>query len=181
MMTENPYFRVFEGGIFETENIQAKVVPSSRTVSRQLQPLLNEKWRNYQGKRWPNDEKPSRFRYEGSEVVNGVVRLKVSPSISYKDYITWEHGFTEEYGLEGAPLPIAISTLIETAEGKLIVAKRSASHDYKPEGLSGIGGFVNIKEDSRSDGSPDILRALGRETEEESGLKLNEINLSFTG
>lgn len=172
---ENPYFRVFAEGIFQVESITTEIVPSTRKLTENLLSQLDERWRNYEGKKWPNDENPSRFRYEGYEVIDGVIKIKVSPSISYKDSITWSFDLTEQYGQEAAPLPLMVGSLIETSDGKIVISRRNDSHDYKAEGLSGLGGAINIKEDSRPDGSPDIVHALGREIEEESGVKLYEI------
>ncbi|OGM31447.1 hypothetical protein A2803_05250 [Candidatus Woesebacteria bacterium RIFCSPHIGHO2_01_FULL_44_21] len=181
MDTENPYFRVFTEGIFQAETVTAEIVPSTRKLTENLQAQLDERWSDYQGKKWPNDENPSRFRYEGYEVVDGVVKLKVAPSISYKDSITWGPDLTQQYGQDAAPLPLMVSSLIETSDGKIVIGKRNGRADYKAGGLSGMGGAINIKEDTRPDGTLDILHALGREIEEESGVKLQEIKPTLHG
>jgi len=176
---KNPYFTEFENEYFNSENITAVIVDSGRSpLSNVIRNDLNKKWDLLPGKKWPNDTNPSRFRYEGHKVQDGKIILMVSPSVSYKDYAAWDQNFTIQYGIDSAPLPISVTTLIETTDHKLVLTKRKPEADYKAGGLSGVGGFMEIKKDAKPNGTPDILGALKREANEETGLESNELNIS---
>ena len=177
----NPYFEVFAKGMFQAMDIVSEIVPSSRRMPNDLQSELDERWKNYNGIKWPNDEKVSRFRYEGYEVVGGDITLRVSPSISYKDCISWEYNLANRYGRESAPLPLMVTSLIETNDCKIIISRRNDSSDYKAGGLSGVGGAITIKDDLGLGGSLDVLHALAREVEEETGIKTDEIKPVLQG
>lgn len=181
MGKENPYFLVFEEGEYTPGAISAEVVDTNRRVTNELHRELDSRWDSYPGKKWPNDTKPSRYRYEGCRIdEDGSFTILVSPTVSYKDHITWGQELTELYGQESAPLAIATTGIIETSDNKIILTKRVKA-DYKRGGMSGAGGFMTIKEDVIEDRPPDIVRALKREVEEETGIKYYEMNTIFQG
>lgn len=176
MATENPYFTEFEQGTFKLENINVKVVGSRRTLlSDNLQQELDQRWDKLPGDKWPGDTAASKFRYEGCEIDDDRITLLVSPTLSYKDNAIWDHSLTKECGDNSAPLPISFTELIQTSDNKLILTRRLKA-DYKRGGLSGVGGFFEIKKDSNPDGTLNTMHGVHRETHEETRLEETELS-----
>ena len=131
MRLESPYFRLLEEGEFQAEEVRIKIVPSSRVVPEELQERLDELWENYQGPKNPDDEKITRYRFEGLDTEDGTLVLRVSLSLSYKDYQSYnlyaqsDHDPLKEFGSYAEHFTLATGSLNVTSDNKVVLTRRS--------------------------------------------------------
>lgn len=167
------FFEVMIEGDFPLESINVSLVNGSLPRSEDTESFIEEKWQKWPGKKFPDDTVPSRYPLAGYEVEDGDLKIFLDPCISYRDFIGIQDGeFTRKFGFDRTPLAVVTETIVKTSDNKVLLLRRKPGHDYKPEGFSSIGGFMEIGKDFDESGNPNIKKAAAREIKEEIGLDI---------
>ncbi len=93
-------------------------------------------------------------------------RLSISASRTcFSAYVATRHpSFASEHPHADRADPLGLTAIVLTADGNVMVTKRSLLADQNPGGLYLIGGYA---EPGESDGPVDIFNEIAREVEEE--------------
>lgn len=178
---QQKFFEPIVEGFFIPEQIETRCTAAGETLVRtpESEKYIEEKWQEVLAggfKPWPNDTKPSRYRFVGAEVKEGKLVLTLDPTVSYKDAATTRSkDFAERFGEACAPNPVAVTTVLiaKDSAGKehMLMTLRNESHDFKPGGYHiSVGGAMEIKKDANP------IDTCLREMNEEVGLAANELH-----
>ena len=169
---KNAFFEILFQGSFPIDTIQTVRTSNSLQQSVASEEFIGKQWQLFQGKKYPNDINPSRYRFVNAEVANGNLSITLDPCVSYRNF-TGSRGleFRESFRPEFWPNPTAVGLLLITANNELVVTHRIGLSDYKPGGLNtSVGGFMEITKDNNVEGNPSVAVAIARETQEELGI-----------
>ncbi|WP_376793539.1 NUDIX hydrolase [Thermogemmatispora sp.] len=94
---------------------------------------------------------------------------------SYKEYVaSREASFAQGRGRRELSNPLAVCSVIETADGQLLLDRRRGVDVYEGR-YHVIGGFCESERDRDNAGRPDLFGAIRREIGEETGLRRDDI------
>nr|BBH93793.1 hypothetical protein KTA_19920 [Thermogemmatispora argillosa] len=94
---------------------------------------------------------------------------------SYKEYVaSREPDFARGRGRSELSNPLAVCSVLETADGQLLLDQRRGVDVYEGR-YHVIGGFCERQRDRDSSGRPDLFGAMQREIREETGLQSEDI------
>lgn len=179
---EQKIFEIIWEGREKPENIEfEKIDPigSSLKSTPESQKFIDEHWRNLVDggmKPWPNDTKPSRYRFAGLRYEKGKMRFQVDPCVSYHDFRgSWSQEFLERFGKESLPNPLGNTTVIfckdKNGRENIMVGLREETADNKAGGYHiSAGGFYEITKDSN------LTEGALREVEEETGINNDNLD-----
>ncbi|WP_052890912.1 NUDIX hydrolase [Thermogemmatispora carboxidivorans] len=94
---------------------------------------------------------------------------------SYKEYVASRDArFAQGRGRRELSNPLAVCSVIETADGQLLIERRRGVDVYEGR-YHVIGGFSESERDRDNVGQPDLFGAIQREIREETGLRSEDI------
>ena len=169
---KNAFFEILFQGNFPIDAIQTVYTSNSLRQSVASEEFIEGQWQFFQGKKYPNDVNPSRYRFVNAGVENSNLTITLDPCVSYRDF-TGSRGpeFRMTFTSDFWPNPTAVGLLLSTSNNQLVVTHRVGLSDYKSGGLNtSAGGFMEILKDSDLNGNANIIAAIHRETREELGI-----------
>lgn len=113
---------------------------------------------------------------EASAHENGSLRVLVG-NTGYKEYVTTRTAeFAREHAHHEVGNPLSVCTVVETADGNILLDRRQGSVDVYAGRYHVIGGFFERGLDSSAlNGLPDPFGAVRRELREETGILVSDI------
>ncbi len=148
-----------------------RVNASSRPIVPDVERIIEETWTRATSQTGVTLFDGPMCRMESFEVSAEMLRLIVSPT-SYKPFVgtnLYHSNLATTYGKNILANPVGVSTLLETADGYLMLGRRNASVAYYPDRVHPFAGTIDP-----GDGD-DPFVAAHRELEEE--LSLNRADL----
>lgn len=172
-MDEQQFFKLLWKGDVAPKDIVTEIVSNSLVRTAESEVWIEREWQKLlKGgfKAWPNDTKPSRYRFCGAKEENGKLIVTLDPCVSYRDFAgSCSPEFLERFGEGCNPHPLAVSVVIISNDKKIMLTVRK-NVDYKPGGYhASIGGFMDIHKEG------DVVSAVYREVKEECGVESNEL------
>lgn len=167
-----PFYITLVEGRFAPEDVVVDLVKNSLIKNEESAKYIDERWLEFKGEKRIGDEKPSRYRLVGTEMIGNQLKLQLDPSITYKNYIgSRTPEFVSIFGKEYSAYPLAVTFMLKTSDNKLILTYRLPfQHDYKPGGLhAGAAGFM-VHEDINQNGVLNPINSAVREAAEEFGI-----------
>lgn len=167
------------------DNISIDLVEPGSTIRRteESEACIDDQWnrliKEHKIKPWPNDTKPTRFRFVDCILQDGNVNLTLDPCVSYRDFVgSRDPDFLKRFGQDFLPNPLSGNMLVVTADERLVLTVRGHINDYKAGGYQFVaGGFMNMGIDNHP------MDTAIREVAEETGIQKNEYmeDVSFLG
>lgn len=146
-------------------------IQSSRRIIPEVQRRIDETWARVSARPGVNLFDGPMCRMESFDASPGRLSLVVSLT-SYKPFLgTNLHnpGFAETFGRDVMANPVGVSTLLETADGWLMLGVRNASVAYYPGRVHPFAGTLE------PDDGPDVFTAAYRELNEELSLQSSDL------
>lgn len=172
------FFDILVTGSFSPERIRTEIVRDTMRRTEESDAFIERRWQDHLRSgfmSWPNDLESTRYRFVKADVTDGSLAVTVDPCVSYRDFIGAESfEFRGRFGEESLPRSLAVTALVfartESGEERMLITLRKPGHDYKAGGYhASIGGMM----DSRNE--TDVVQAVLRELQEESGIGENDL------
>lgn len=176
-MAEQKFFKMLWQGVIPPEKIITEIRTGFLIRTKDSEDWIEREWQKAIAgglKEWPNDRKPTRYRFCGVQERDGKLIIMLDPCVSYRDFAgSCSPEFLERFGEHCNPHPLAVSVVIVVSDpdGQKIMLTVRKNVDYKPGGYhASIGGFMDISKEN------DIVSAVYREVKEEAGIESNELS-----
>ncbi len=170
-------FSVLAEGPFNPKDIW--VSPTNKTIkhSSELDDYIENNWQNYIKDKPTKAFNNSMLLFTDAFSLGRYLILETGLTDFKERVATQKKEILQKYGMEAVSVTLGVGVLSITADNKVVVAQRLTYHPRKKGGLHNIGGIVDQKKDITS-GSPDLIKALAREMEEETGIINEEFQLT---
>lgn len=169
-------FSLLEEGSFNPLDI--KVTPTNKTIkhAQALDDYIEENWQNYI-KDEPKAFSNSMLLVTDHFILGQHLFLETGLTDFKERVATQKLEILQKYGMEAVSVTLGVGVLPITSDNKAILAQRLTYHPRKKGGLHNIGGMVDQTKDTIS-GKPDVIKALTREAEEETGIVAEEFEIT---
>jgi 8-oxo-dGTP pyrophosphatase MutT (NUDIX family) len=181
-----PILRFHAIGDWEPALVRSAWVPSSHELPPEAADAVEQAWSNAKSRPGVNLFDGPMCRLESWQLQDGRLELAMSRT-SYK--LFWGTNISnpqlaDQYGPQLLANPVGVSTLLETADGHLLLGRRNASVAYYPNRIHPFAGSLEPEdtEPTAATNGPSPFAAVRRELAEELGLTDQEISqVSCTG
>src|SRR3990167_4304385 len=168
--------RLLVGGVFSPQDIKTVLLDEDISVPDRLRSSVEEAWKPKEERGWKPLQLVSLYSYQlhDGRLEQVFKRTNGKDFIGASNWNSWKEA-EMELDLESIPNPLVTSSVVVTADNKMIIQLRGES-SHQSGNIDALGGHIDIDKDvNRETKEVDLFGAASREVDEEVGLTRRHI------